>query len=66
VAWSGEVVEYIEVVAAVNFWAFGSLAEVLYSRNQMKLVVTACSMGELWVIRKKMRWMVFVRPRGGV
>jgi len=53
VAWSGEVVEYIEVVAAVNFWAFGSLAEeVLYSRNQMKLVVTECSMGELWVIRK--------------
>jgi hypothetical protein len=46
-------VERIGVVSAVNFWAFGSLAEeVLYSRNQMKLVVTGCSMGELWVIRR--------------
>jgi hypothetical protein len=52
VAWSGEVVERIGAVVAVNFWAFGSLVEVLYSRNQMKLVVTGCSMGELWVIRK--------------
>jgi len=67
VAWPEEAVERTGVAAAVKYWVFGLLAvKESHSRNQLKIVATACSMGERRVNRTWKRWVESACPRGGV